>query len=223
MSANPRLGIETELPSIVHLPHCIDSNQVMENVAARVSFLKEAAYLLSVSSSAVSATLGAARNHVLETEETDHTKLSQKDWDAIRRETCGACGNLMVPGWSCRITQEPRQKEYPKPQKVQSKQSSKHVKKDIVYSCLMCNRKTIQPLPYKSASRHLKKRKRGTFRTESTAQQDQTSGGDAAKFKTANASSKQRAKIRKGGLQALLSQSKTPQSGNALDLMDFMQ
>ncbi|KAF2652895.1 hypothetical protein K491DRAFT_695226 [Lophiostoma macrostomum CBS 122681] len=196
----------------------------MERLAGRVSFLQEAAFLLSISSPAASATLGAARDRLLEAEETDRTSLSNKDWEAIRRETCGACGNLMVPGWSCRIAQEPRQRDSPKSQKVPSNEANQHVQKDIVYACLRCSRETVQPLPYKFASRPLKKEKRKSFTTDSAFPQNQPSGGDAAKMTiSGNASSKQRAKARKGGLQALLSQSKTAASGKGLDLMDFMQ
>lgn len=180
----------------------------------RLKFLKEAAQLLYVTSPSSSAALGAARNKLIEERDID-IEASTKEWNALRRELCGACGNLMLPGWSCEITRELR----PLPKKNDSTMKSRR-EKDMVYSCLRCHRKTVQPLPA-APVRKLRKETH-SMKVQKTEQPAAVSGTpDKNKgVKSANASSKQRAKSRKGGLQAMLAKSKTQSKG--LDLMDFM-
>jgi RNase P subunit RPR2 len=181
---------------------------------ARLKFLKEAAQLLYVTSPSSSATLGAARNKLIEERDLD-IEASRKEWNALRREVCGACGNLMLPGWSCEVTRELR----PMPKKKDSTKKSRR-EKDVVYSCLRCHRRTVQPLPT-APVRRLRKETRSikAQKTEPTAAAPSTAH-ENKEVKSANASSKQRAKARKGGLQAMLAKSKTHSKG--LDLMDFM-
>jgi len=184
----------------------------------RVKFLKEAAQLLYVTSPTSSATLGAARNKLQEERDAD-IEATAKEWNALRRELCGACGNLMIPGWTCEVTRELRLKE-PTDKKTDDTKNSRK-EKDLVYSCLRCHRRTVQPLPLAPTKRSRKEtRSMKVHRTDPVA----SASGMADKnkeVKSANASSKQRAKARKGGLQALLAKNKTQSRG--LDLMDFMQ
>lgn len=195
----------------------------MARVVSRASFLKEAAYLLSARAPAASAVIGAARIKLLETDELDSTKFSTKDEEAMRRETCGACGNLMVPGWSCDITQAPHQTGAVTSKKQNFGHPRRH-EADIIYTCLRCNRETKQPLSWKNPARKSKTKNKRITTADPAARRDESQREDAAKVvKSVNASSKQRAKARKGGLQALLSQSKTQEKSKGLNLMDFMQ
>lgn len=190
----------------------------MDTVGLRSKFLQEAACLLAVSSPAASAFLGSARDRLFEDTEQD---IPAKDWEALRRETCGACGNRMIPGWSCKITSQSSSSGIAKKKSVSSKESAR-ADKNLVYDCLRCHRKTIQSLQPRP-SRHVKKL---TSRVEAdpTLNLEQPVKEDESKMlKSANASSKQRKKARKGGLQAMLEKNKTnsSQGGLGLDLMDF--
>jgi RNase P subunit RPR2 len=192
----------------------------MANNDSRLRFLKEAAHLLAFRAPATSATLGAAREKLLESQDLDLTATS-KEWDALRREVCGACGNLMLPGWSCDVRCVSRARKTVKgPKEDVSKKERKE--KDLVYSCLRCDRKTVQPLPSKPAKHTRKPARISNSDKASTATVDPSQGDKNKVIKSTNASSKQRAKARKGGLAALLSQSKTQTAKKGLDLMDFM-
>jgi RNase P subunit RPR2 len=184
-------------------------------VASRANYLHEAAHLLAASSPAASAFFGSARNRLAQDSEIE---LSAKELDALRRETCGACGCLMVPGWSCKISNKPQVR----------KAADKKIKlSDIaventstVYHCLRCHRKTehlLQPQP----RRPLKKSTRFEATQPKTNITKSITEGDLKTPKTANASSKQRQKARKGGLQAMLEKNKSQSSSQGLDLMDF--
>ena len=183
-----------------------------DSIALRSSFLHEATHLLAVSSPSASASLGAARDRLIRDTEVE---VPAKEWDMLRRETCGACGNLMIPGWSCRISNS-----------TQSKRRAKRKANDtgiadtsLVYHCLRCNRKTEQMLQ-SQARRHMKKKKSLTDpRSETTSAPKKENVVEVPK--TANASSKQRQKARKGGLQAMLEKNKTQTSNPGFDLMDF--
>ncbi|KAF2706609.1 hypothetical protein K504DRAFT_470687 [Pleomassaria siparia CBS 279.74] len=190
---------------------------------SRLDFLREAAHLLAIPSPTTSATLGTARDRLFEEHDAD-LDAPKKEWNALRREVCGACGNLMIPGRTCEVAYHVRSKVIgKKANKDTSKpaSTSERPEKDVVYSCLRCNRTTIQPLPPRP-SRHAKQLTRandmGSHMGASNVHAKST------ETKAANASSKQRKKTRKGGLQALLDKSKTQTSGSlGLDLMDFMQ
>ncbi|KAF2198596.1 hypothetical protein GQ43DRAFT_150315 [Delitschia confertaspora ATCC 74209] len=201
----------------------------IDTFQSRIRFLKESAYLLSTASPTASAVLGAHHDRLLETDELD-LQAPKKDWDAHRREFCGACGNLMVPGWSCKVTHEicrtetklkktkaaGRTKQAPKPEKM------------VVYHCLRCERRTIQTLSTRP-SKHVKTSYGPLKMLPDPIVINKESKVEETKVvKSANASSKQRAKARKqSGLQAMLAKSKTqtssgPQKGFGLDLMDFL-
>ncbi|KAF2869981.1 hypothetical protein BDV95DRAFT_454573, partial [Massariosphaeria phaeospora] len=184
----------------------------------RVKFLQEAAHVLAIGSPTTSAALGAARDRLLETQNAD-IDAPNKDWDALRRELCGACGSLMVPGWSCAVTRRAPPAKPSKKSKEDTSQRVSRPEKTVTYSCLRCGRKTIQSLPLRPP-KHMKKAAR-----KNASNDPQSTPDDPSRLtKAANASSKQRKKARKGGLQALLEKSKTQtsnQSGLGLELMDF--
>lgn len=186
-----------------------------ELVASRTSYLQEAAHLLAVSSPAASAFLGSARNRLIEASELE---VPAKEWDALRRETCGACGNLLIPGWSCEVSSKPQ--THQKGHQAKSKAHAAGAPSSTAYHCTRCRRRSEQTLQPK-ARRQLKRSK------TPAATQPITTGirmnlDDNKPPKTANASSKQRQKTRKGGLQAMLEKSKTQSSNQGLDLMDFL-
>lgn len=199
---------------------------------ARDRFLKEAAHLLAITSPTTSATLGAARDSLLQAQDAD-IEAEPKEWHVIRREACGACGNTMAPGWSCEVTLGNQSTDASKARKDGMLKDWKRRKgtakerdrkeKGMVYTCLRCNRKTVQPLQSR-ARRQSRVAYRGLIANKPTSVLAKADQEDKSKdARSANASSKQRAKARKGGLQAMLAQSKTQNNAKqGLDLMDFM-
>jgi hypothetical protein len=147
--------------------------------------------------------------------EDSKVEVPPKEWDAIRRETCGACGVLMIPGWSCQISnrtgpENGRRRGKKDPNKSETARTT------MTYQCLRCNRTTEQTL-LPQARRNMKKTRSVTTTLEIRPSKKE----EDAKPKTANASSKQRQKARKGGLQAMLEKNKSQTSKVGLDLMDF--
>jgi RNase P subunit RPR2 len=188
--------------------------------APRLRYLKDAAHLLAIASPIASANLGAAHNKILETEGAD-LELPRKEWDALRRSFCGACGSPMLPGWSSKVSHkvQPR-KIITGSQKGKSTTLSK-AQKDVVYTCLRCNRTTVQPIQTKP-SKYLKRAIRG-LEAKAAAAQSPDQKEDKKVAKSASVSSKQRAKARKGGLSVMLAHSKSSIGNTGLDLLDFMQ
>lgn len=188
----------------------------------RFKYLQEAARILAISSPAVSAELGATRIRLLEERNAD-LEATPKERDALRRELCCACGNLMLPGWSCGVAQERRPADPTKKKKGDAIEKKSRCESDLVYTCLRCHRKTTKNLPLPPARRtQIAGRVSKIHRPAPTDDAGKTETNKGVK--TANASSKQRAKARKGGLQAMLAKSKTQGSASqGLDLMDFMQ
>ena len=195
-----------------------------DTLQARLRFLNDSAHLIAVGSPTTSAVLSSHYNKLLAENDLD-LQASKKDQDSRRREVCGACGSLMIPGWSCHVIQgniEPQEAQRAK--RISRKPTSK-LEKAKVYSCLRCHRKTVQPIVARESKVILKK----SIVSKSQAIQHAASAAPASITESANASSKKRAKARKqGGLQAMLAKSKTeslgPSSGGfGLDLMDLMK
>ena len=186
-----------------------------ELVERRSNFLREASHLLVVSSPTAAAFLGSAQDRLIEDAELEP---QQKEIDALRRSLCGACGSPMIAGWSCKITHQAdrmRVRKETKPVK-----GSTQPNKQIVYTCLRCERQTIQPLQTRPA-RHVRK---STARKalQSLPEPKQRAPEANKVVKSVNASSKERKKARKGGLAAMLEKSKSQNSSSGgLDLMDF--
>ncbi|KAF2804918.1 uncharacterized protein BDZ99DRAFT_145769 [Mytilinidion resinicola] len=195
---------------------------------SRLQYLKDAAHLLHAQSPTAAAVLGAQYDKLLVDRNLD-LEASQKEWDSHRRDICGACGNLLIPGRSCQVSQESHSSKSSKAPK--SKRRTGDVEKAMVYTCSRCDAKTVQPLqrPPKLLGRQAGISK-SQNQTNSNPRATAISSDDTSTApKSANASSKKRAKARKqGGLQALLDKSKSDTSKSrqgefGLDLMDFMK
>lgn len=180
----------------------------------RSNFLQEAAHLLAISSPTASAFLGTAQDRLIEDAEIE---LPQKELDALRRGFCGACGNPMIAGWSCKVTHQTDAKRV---RKEKSTKDSTPSAKHVVYTCLRCERQTVQSLQARP-SKHVRKSTAQKASQPLPEPKQQTK--EAIKVvKSINASSKERKKARKGGLAAMLEKSKSQGSTQGgLDLMDF--
>ncbi|KAF9740884.1 hypothetical protein PMIN06_012171 [Paraphaeosphaeria minitans] len=189
---------------------------------ARLRFLKQAAYQLTTSAPTVSAALSSnyIRSVIGAEDDLQHAK---KEWDTLRREVCGACGNILLPGWSASLSHPSRHTRAHK----QAPTLATLPGKTLVSTCLRCDRKSVQALRSR-ARKHVSSK---PIRTEAEATKPpdvyKATVQDQDKVnKSANATSKQRKKSRKGGLQAMLEKNKSQSSGQGglgLDLMDFMQ
>ncbi|USP74260.1 uncharacterized protein yc1106_01534 [Curvularia clavata] len=187
-----------------------------DQIEARARFLQEAAHFLAASSPTTAAFIGRAHNKLIEDSELE---IPSKEADAYRRSICNACGNIMIPGWSCKVSSHVPgiasiNKDHSNPKKPPK------VEKTIIYTCSMCHRETHQVLRQKPRRRN--ERSMPVRNAEpTTAPGKPIKEADNAP-KTLNASSKQRQKARKGGLQAMLDKKKSENSANGgLDLMDF--
>jgi hypothetical protein len=183
-------------------------------IELRCRYLREAAHVLAVSSPFACASIGAARNRLLEDAKLE---VPPKERDAGRRETCGACGNLMIPGWSCRVSNRTQnQNRQGKGKKTPGVSTATTT--TMVYHCLRCDRKTEQVLQ-PQARRQLKRTKSMT--TSILEIRPSKKEHEEKVPRTANANSKQRQKARKGGLQAMLEKNKSQTTSKGFDLMDF--
>jgi RNase P subunit RPR2 len=189
-----------------------------ELIASRSAYLQEAAHLLAISSPSASAFLGSARDRLVEDSEIE---VPARERDALRRETCGACGYLLIPGWSCEVSNANQPRKGLAKGKTTSN-CSPASDTNLVYQCRRCHR-TTELLLQTQPRRQLNKKstmpiiqKPGITTSDRPAKED-----DTKILKTSNSSSKQRQKARKGGLQAMLDKNKSQSSSQALDLMDF--
>jgi hypothetical protein len=188
-----------------------------DQIQLRARFLQEGAHLLAVSSPTAASFLGSARNRLIEDAELD---IPSKEVDAFRRSVCGACGNVMIPGWSCRVSNRTQTKTPSTKDKSSTKEPTKQ-EKNTTYTCLRCHRETQHTLQPKPRRQTRKSRTLLDTKTVSTSDSS-TKKVDDIVPKTVNASSKQRQKARRGGLQAMLEQSKKQNSSTGgFDLMDF--
>jgi RNase P subunit RPR2 len=188
-----------------------------DQIQLRARFLQEGARLIAVSSPTAASFLGSARNRLIEDVELE---IPSKEADAFRRSVCGACGNVLIPGWSCRVSNRTQEKAPTTKDKSSPKESTKQ-EKNSIYTCLRCLRETRHTLQPKPRRRTRKSRTLLDTKTVSTID-DPTKKLNEMAPKTVNASSKQRQKARKGGLQAMLEQKKKQSSSmGGFDLMDF--
>ncbi|KAI9862165.1 MAG: hypothetical protein M1813_004941 [Trichoglossum hirsutum] len=208
-----------------------------DSVVSRLRYLNDAAHLLTVKSPAVSAQLLSQYNKIA-------LKNELNPPDARRRGICGACGSIMVPGWTCHIHsqgEESPRKTRRKRQKSKSHNAAPSLvltpdgiemnELRVLYKCQVCGRTTRQIVPKKRASG--RPARITAVPHPLTANPSIPAGNldsnkvEPAKVASANASSKKRAKARKqGGLQALLAKKKEggEQKGDfGLDLMDLMK
>lgn len=190
----------------------MDTAKLLE---CRSNYLREAAHVLAVSSPTAAAFLGSAQDRLIEDAEIE---LQQKEVDALRRGFCGACGNPMIAGWSCKVAHQTNHESVRKEKK--SGKGTIRPSKQIVYTCLRCERQTVQSLQAKPA-KHIQRPV--TKRVWQSLPEPVQQVHEVSKVvKSVNASSKERKKARKGGLAAMLEKSKSQNSSSGgLDLMDF--
>jgi len=213
----------------------------VQSIRARAKHLDESAHLLACASPAISRHLRSQ----LHTLATDYNlNLS----DAQKREACGACGNIMTPGWTSRtyldIGRSKRSLKRNASRRSDTgnlwskEQTEEAAAKAVCYECLICNRVTRQALP---APRRASQKKQEQIPPPSklvdTASRDPNAAHITAESglgpplsSFSNASSRRRAKARKqSGLQALLAKKKEESLGGGfatgfgLDLMDLMK
>ncbi|KAF1981211.1 hypothetical protein K402DRAFT_342829 [Aulographum hederae CBS 113979] len=183
---------------------------------ARLNYLDQAAHFLAPTAPSTAAFLQSGHSELT-------FEKSAKVAEERRRSVCGACGNIMLPGWTCRVDQE-----VCKPHKQHARPVQTGAK-SIVYHCLGCKSKTRFPVnresrrPMRPKARNTmeapgakQKGLQGTISASRTAPQPEVSS---------TASTKQKNRTRKqAGLSAQLAQTKSnSKSGLGLDLMDFMK
>ena len=187
--------------------------------APRLNFLRDSAHCFDSLSPSTAAFLRSAHNQILHSQ---FKSLNQRQKDTF----CGACGNIRSPEKTKTIEIK---------KKPVSRVSKRRSDGATIYKCLCCHRRTIKPTrrdPRIQSSVPQPNTETGSTSTiqqstESPSQQPgpqpvaQLAQGDRPSKSTENASSKKRAKTRKGGLQALMASKQ--QSQPSLDLFDFLQ
>ncbi|PHH73857.1 hypothetical protein CDD80_3530 [Ophiocordyceps camponoti-rufipedis] len=171
-------------------------------LTTRLNFLTDAAHLLHRSAPETSAHLMRHRSNLM-----SRSGLSQPPLQ--RQHVCSACGHIMIPGQGTVIKLETIRSRKRGSKKPRAKASETRFKVITCGRCQRCTRIALEPP--KPAKAH----------TKTKAKAKTTDACDTAK-KSANASSKKRAKDRKAGLQALLSRHQ-PSSTGSLTLADFMK
>lgn len=210
-------------------------------LSTRLKYLDEAAHVLALASPETSSFLESQYSYLVA--ENDLTPP-----DSRKKDVCGACGTILIPGLSCTITQETNLPLGPKKKgsNVEKRTASKDniPKKMKIYSCSRCSSKTRLPIQSTKARMNAPKPAKASTAASSTTTVAASAQPTEAKSSAAtnaavpvsappnpapaaaNASSKKRAKARKGGLQALLANSKKDtgsSKGFGLDLMDLMR
>ncbi|TLS25553.1 hypothetical protein PpBr36_07201 [Pyricularia pennisetigena] len=202
-----------------------------EQLAGQMGFLTDAAHLLARSAPETSAYLLLQRNAVL----LSHDVILS---DAQKEHVCGGCGHIMIPGHGdfLRIDAEKAVLRRRRGSRLNPGQQQKELKQGRkerqagpakVYTCGMCHRYTKLGLSTPEPIR--RRRKRPTVEVQGQSPAAAKAGVDKTREQTpivapsANASSKKRAKNRKAGLQALLSQKQNETANKSgLSLADFL-
>jgi ribonuclease MRP protein subunit SNM1 len=198
-------------------------------ISARLKYLNDSAHLMVTSAPATSAYLLSRCNRLMFDNDLDQT-------DAHKRHVCGACGNIMILGWTGKRQLETlsARKRRGNATSTMRRPSSEEAK-SVVYACELCNRKTRQSInttiPRSLGNQGIINRPR-VSRTDTPLKalsSDTHIASRTPSSASANASSRKRAKIRKqGGLQALLAKSKETNTRAStgdfgLDLLDLMK
>ena len=181
--------------------------------SARTQFLEAAARAYVGTDPATSAHLMAQRNL-----ETTRNVLSV--FEDPSTPYCRACGMIQVPGRTSAISVSDGRlaNRCRSTTKAMGKGKSEGTK-SILVECLTCHRYVKSALP-SSPEMEVKASAKAIASTKENVTRK------TGKPTTGNAGSKQRAKARKGGLQAILEKSKqgsTSSVGDGLDLMNFLK
>lgn len=202
-----------------------------DTVKAQLKFLRDSSYLMSTASPATSAFLGSQLDKLFH-KPGPAVYESEKTQAARRREMCGYCGNILIPGWSYEVRhQKTRPTELKKGVTKESK-VTENKQRQLVYRCNRCYCETVERVFHNDPKPAFKKQKAVQKAIVTEKPQPSISlppKATPAPFPqpSSNSSSKKRQKARKGGLQALVAKSKAeaaaPAGGFGLDLMDLMK
>jgi phage FluMu protein Com len=164
-------------------------------------------------------------------------------------ENCHACGNALIPGWSCTVSHR-RLPEISRKPKMKSKVAKKPVIPRITYidyKCTLCNsvntvksdtqasarrskskksllesKPTIPTVPVQTSTATVIKPSTTTTATPSPA--PSTAVSSSSQEARGAADKKRNRKQKLGGLQAMLAKSKAPSTApRAFDFTDFMK
>ncbi|WYZ36650.1 hypothetical protein EsH8_II_000156 [Colletotrichum jinshuiense] len=184
---------------------------------AHLNFLNDAAHLLRTSAPETSAYLMNHHNGLMFVNDVEQN-------DVRRQHVCGACGHIMIPGQGTALKLETEKALRRKRRGIKAKDSKA---KDgaqqrsgmrKLFTCGNCDQTTKISFPPPPPV----VRRRSKPEQHPPAKGLQAAMAEPAKPTTANSSSKKRAKNRKAGLQALLTQAKASSSGSrSLSLADF--
>lgn len=195
------------------------------DMSARLRHLNNAAQLMSTGSPETSAYLMSQVNQLM----FDHEIETP---ESHRRYACGACGSIMIPGWTSSVEKEALQTKSLR-QNTRSGAGFSKLQKDhaaekttgitsLLYKCNLCGKNTRHRQPNQTIPAY-RRGKRATQSIPLAAPATLT----VAEKSSASTSSKKRARARKqGGLQALLAAKKESggsTTGFGLDLMDLMK
>ncbi|TQN71659.1 Zinc finger protein ZPR1, partial [Colletotrichum shisoi] len=175
-----------------------------------LGYLNDAAHLLRVSAPETSAYLMSRHNELMFLNDAEQN-------DVRRQHVCGACGHIMIPGQGTTLKLETektlKRKRRGNPKTRDPKAAKDELRQRAgarkLFTCGHCSRTTNIPLPPPPPAV-----RRRTKSEQLPAAKGQVPTAEPAKPATSNSSSKKRAKNRKAGLQALLSQAKTSSSGS---------
>lgn len=177
------------------------------DIAPHLNFMTDAAHLLAFASPQTSAFIMRQRSDLMFASELSPS-------DTQKQHVCGACGHIMVLGQNSTLKLETEKAIRTKQKKFTSQKQQGKAGPAKVFTCDGCNRYTKVHLPPPAPiSRRKAMPTPATSNTEAVTKP----------LPSANASSKKRAKNRKAGLQALLSQSAGAKSGPGLSLFDLMK
>ncbi|PFH55817.1 hypothetical protein XA68_17571 [Ophiocordyceps unilateralis] len=179
-----------------------------DQLAAKLRFLTDAAHLLRSSAPETSDHLMRHRSGLMSLAGLFQPQLQ-------RQHVCSACGHIMVPGEGTVVRLETIRCRKRDAKASAAKASRGRFK---VVTCGRCQRPTRIGLDAPGPTTKAAIAKAHTKLKAKT----KTTGPCEAPKTSANASSKQRAKDRKAGLQALLSRQQ-PASAGSLTLADFMR
>ena len=164
-------------------------------------------------------------------------------------DNCCACGNALVPGWSCTVSSR-RLPEISKKPKTKSKVEKKPTVPRITYidyTCTLCNSINTVKSDTQAPARRSKSKK-STLESKSTVSEvpvhtstintikptttatatpspaPSTAVSSSSEHGRGGADRKRNRKQKLGGLQAMLAKSKAPSTATkAFDFMDFMK
>ncbi|KJZ80473.1 hypothetical protein HIM_00323 [Hirsutella minnesotensis 3608] len=188
------------------------------HLTASLNFLTDAAHLLRGTAPETSAHLMRHRADLV-----SHADATQHELH--RQHVCSACGHIMMPGRGTTVKLEARRpRQLSRARKGQvaggpEKDGTGAQGPSKVISCGRCQRLTKIDLPAPEPPARRKHPRLMPATAQATAAKE-AEAPDAAK-KSANASSKKRAKNRKAGLQELLSRQQQI-STKSLTLADFV-